>query len=226
MAGQFEIDAGLFMRVRRAVGSEETRYYLTGVLIDPIEDGGAWLVATDGRAMLVARDDKAIAPRRAVIELTMPETPAPTHGDCDECNCALMPTDYDGCLLSFEVAAGKTGLAMIEQRKGWRQAVIVRCLGQPAERAYPTWGKVFTSTKTLEPRRGHETYGLDPALLSRIAGADKVALVDSGKPQAMRVLFDECGPIAGMLMPCDLNRTSESAALAAALSEPKEASHG
>ncbi|WP_417624985.1 hypothetical protein [Paremcibacter congregatus] len=41
------------------ISYEETRYYLTGVYIEPHKDGGVTMTATDGHTMAVIRDEKA-----------------------------------------------------------------------------------------------------------------------------------------------------------------------
>lgn len=41
---EYNLDADLFIRVRRAVGAEETRYYLTGVHVESAPGGGALMV--------------------------------------------------------------------------------------------------------------------------------------------------------------------------------------
>lgn len=54
------ISADIFRRALRAVSKEESRYYLTGVQVEPCEHGGALLIATDGSRMLVLRDPDGI----------------------------------------------------------------------------------------------------------------------------------------------------------------------
>lgn len=52
----FDVDASLFRIASMFQSTEETRYYLNGVHIEPHHDQGVFLVATDGRRMLVAHD--------------------------------------------------------------------------------------------------------------------------------------------------------------------------
>lgn len=53
------VDAGLLLRAHLCVGQEETRYHLTGVNIEPLAEGGAVLVATDGHKLVAIRDKNA-----------------------------------------------------------------------------------------------------------------------------------------------------------------------
>lgn len=52
------LDADLFLRAYSAVSTEETRYYLNGVHIEPAPDGGVLMIATDGHRLLCIRDAK------------------------------------------------------------------------------------------------------------------------------------------------------------------------
>jgi DNA polymerase III sliding clamp (beta) subunit (PCNA family) len=50
------VNADLFRIVYSCVSTEETRYYLNGVHVEPHPVKGAILVATDGHRMLIAHD--------------------------------------------------------------------------------------------------------------------------------------------------------------------------
>lgn len=52
----FNVRADLFRACRLACSTEETRFYLQGVFIQPHHVEGVFLVATDGHRMLVAHD--------------------------------------------------------------------------------------------------------------------------------------------------------------------------
>ena len=203
MTDHFDIDADLFLRVRRAVGREETRYYLTGVLIEPHPDKGAWLVATDGRVLLVGRDETAIAPRAAVIELTMPEAELPDFSACypDEC-CAMSAPNYVGARLTFDVAPEAYAVAAISHQRHVICHPVALDLGCADE--FPNWRRAWGGPKAQEKRRGHQGFGLSPSLLRRISGDDTVALDPIGDGYAMRVIFDGGVPLAGLIMACDL----------------------
>jgi hypothetical protein len=63
MAGQpFEciVSADLFARAMVAVSTSEARYYLRGVHVEPAPDGGALLVATDGRRLIALHDPSGV----------------------------------------------------------------------------------------------------------------------------------------------------------------------
>lgn len=198
----FDIDADLFLRVRRAQGIEEVRYYLTGVLIEPHPEKGAWLVATDGRAMLVGRDETAIVPRAAAIALTMPETPPPNFAACDFETCAMSAPSYVGARLTFDAEPKAHAVASI----GFTQTTICRPVVHDlgcADR-FPGWRKAWREPKAQDKRRWHQGYGLSPGLLHRISGGDAVSLETIGDGYAMRVIFNRGVPLAGLMAACDL----------------------
>jgi hypothetical protein len=64
-----KVDAGLFRIVHMCVSTEETRYYLNGVHIEPYEGGGALLVSTNGHRALIALDPEAECPHNAIVQL-------------------------------------------------------------------------------------------------------------------------------------------------------------
>ena len=64
-----KVDAGLFRIVHTTVSTEETRYYLNGVCIEPYPDGGALLIATDGHRLLAAHDPQAVCSEVAIINI-------------------------------------------------------------------------------------------------------------------------------------------------------------
>jgi DNA polymerase III beta subunit, central domain len=70
------VSADLFRRAQLARSTEETRYYLNGVSVEPAPDGGAILVATDGRRLLALRDPDAHCVGNGIVCLTRDTTKA------------------------------------------------------------------------------------------------------------------------------------------------------
>lgn len=62
------VSADLLARAYAAVSTEETRYYLNGVNIEPHPEGGALLVPTNGSTMLVFRDHEAKVTGQAIVQ--------------------------------------------------------------------------------------------------------------------------------------------------------------
>lgn len=210
MADNFDLDAGLFMRVRRAVGTEETRYYLTGVLIEPIDGGGAWIVATDGVVMMVARDRSAKAPSRILVNLIMPEAPPPSLDQCDECDCALIPRSFDDRRLNFDATPGNASVAGFKSGGSpWLLGVadVLDCADK-----FPDWRRAWVSKRVAECRSDHIGYDLDPRLLLKICGDDHAVVTGLGDGMASTVSLVGHPDIAGLIMPRSFSAQDNSGA--------------
>jgi hypothetical protein len=196
---KFDIDADLFLRVRRATDVSSTRYCITGVLVDPVSDGGAWLVATDGQALVVARDHSATAPRRAVISLTMPEVPPPDAADCDYEGCCMIPSDFMHCRIIFDPEPG--GRAVAEFRRadhGWKHAIAADL--DCADR-FPDWRKVWRGRTPAEMPKRHVGYGISAGLLNRIFPGDFLSIRSLGDGLPSTVSIAGQPAIAALVMP-------------------------
>ena len=211
---EYNLDADLFMRVRRAVGAEEVRYYLTGVYVEPAPGGGALLVATDGRAMLVARDPQGFAPAPAIVRLTMPEASPPDPSCCDDGCCALIADSYVGVRMTFDLPdEGPSSAAMMRGTHPWKHAIVERVEGK-----FPNWRKVWSDgAAQVTPRRGHQAFFIDSDLLARITAGDHIVLRHLHGGTVQQVIFDGIGEMAGLIMPCDLTRIEGSAEFADSL---------
>jgi hypothetical protein len=62
-----DIDARMFYAALVCVSTDETRYYLNGVHVEPHPEKGAVLVATDARRMIVLHDAAGYAGRTAIV---------------------------------------------------------------------------------------------------------------------------------------------------------------
>ena len=213
---EYNLDADLFMRVRRAIGAEETRYYLAGIHVEPAPGGGALMVATDGRVMLVARDPHGVAPASAIVQLTMPESSPPDLSCCDDGCCALMADSYTGVRMAFDLPdEGPAIAAMMRGAHPWIHAIVERIKGE-----FPNWRKAWSAgAKQITPSRDHQAFGINPDLLARIAGGDPIVLRPLHGGPAQQVIFDGIGEIAGVIMACDLTRIKPSAEFADSLAD-------
>lgn len=215
---EYNLDADLFMRVRRAIGQEAALYYLTGVYVEPMpENEGVLLIATDGRVMLVARDRKGRAPKPTIVALTLPEEARPDRMECDEGCCALAPVNYDGARLVFDLPETAPVVAVImRDNRPWRHAIAERINGN-----FPNWRKVWPANAKAnakyEPRKGHQAYGISTDLISRVAGGSYIVLRPHHGGPAQQIIFDGRREIVGLIMPCDLAMIGDSAALADSL---------
>lgn len=63
-------NANLFRIASLCQSSEETRYYLCGVYVEPHHAGGVTLTTTDGHRLLCIRDESGFADESAIIQLS------------------------------------------------------------------------------------------------------------------------------------------------------------
>jgi len=197
----FDIDADLFMRVRRAVGTENTRYYLSGVLIEPDPSGGAWLVATDGRAILVARDKTASAPKAAVVSLTLAERPSVS--DCDEDGCAMSAPDYTGRRLRFDLVDHGDAIAKITFGRGYGGEAAIAGHVVDGDK-FPNWRGVWASKKPAAQEKTYDGFGLNARMLHNVTGGDHVQIIDRAPGLAMGIIFSDVPEMVGLIMPCQI----------------------
>ncbi|MDZ4393789.1 hypothetical protein [Cypionkella sp.] len=134
----------MFAAMRIAESHECIREYLTGALIEPIEGGGVWIVATDGTGMLVQRDRKGFAPCRAILRVTEPAA-KPSIYDEDERPLGWQATRI--AIPHLVLEAPQIGLGFWENVAGPTHMMVCESVGD-AE-LYPNWRLVFSSAKPL-----------------------------------------------------------------------------
>lgn len=64
------------------VAQQDIRYYLNGINIRPLDDGGAMIVATDGHRYIVARDPHGFVEKEVIVSVSkdaMKHTNSPKH---------------------------------------------------------------------------------------------------------------------------------------------------
>ena len=90
----FDVDASLFRVAAMFQSSEETRYYLNGVHIEPHHDEGVFLVATDGHRLLVAHDFSGkIEGGTAIVQLGKDQIKACKEGRGETASRRIVVTD-------------------------------------------------------------------------------------------------------------------------------------
>lgn len=63
------VSADLFARAMLAISTEETRYYLQGVYVQPCPQGGALLTSTNGHWLINVRDPRGIVEGAGIVTL-------------------------------------------------------------------------------------------------------------------------------------------------------------
>lgn len=91
---KFDVDASLFRVAAMFQSTEETRYYLNGVHIEPHHEEGVFLVATDGHRLFVAHDATGkIEGGTAIVQLGKDQLRACRQGRGETAPRRIVATD-------------------------------------------------------------------------------------------------------------------------------------
>lgn len=208
MTWDFILPAGVALQMQRAVanGGDRIRSYLGGVHVEPIADGGAFLVATDGIAMLIHRDPTAYAARAATIKLT-----EMWYGDeCEDCGTPVRSHPGDcrihiGADIANGAVAAPCHYTRFEPEMHPAFHVVAERIAQP----FPDWRRVISAEDSARahlpgPRIDH----IDPERLHRICshwagpvtrGGLRIHQHAPGRPWL--VTFTTCENTLAVLMP-------------------------
>jgi len=149
---EFNLSAERMFRAMR-VATDASRHYLQGILIEPILDGGAWLVATNGRSMLIQRDRTAVAPRRALLSVSAIDPRTVPDDDEREWN-------WKGAQIACPVTADDHTIAAPVywwNSSRARTHVVVRFLSGVED--YPDWRQaIYFKKNAPEPGPALERY--------------------------------------------------------------------
>ncbi len=195
------VNARLFKVASLFQSTEETRYYLNGVYVEP-HGNGALLVATDGRRLMCILDRGGSCDRAAIIAL-----PALMRGalveyviedDEDEDEPAERKRKLGDDLV---LVAGDDGHAEIEGRL----RALEKC---EIDGKFPDWRRVLTSIRPLQPSplppALNAEYIFDFAAAAKLLGDDehaRVHCVSHGDEAPALIFFPHCRDAFGIVMP-------------------------
>ena len=168
----FDLSLDRFAWCWQSVSTEEARYYLQGVYVEPREQGGVYMVATDGHVMAVAVDERGRCAEPAIIaigadfvEMAKPHVDENLETG-EEYRHWPLPLNYR---LQFDTPP--PGGSVVA--KAWlsgtasgmtRTGIVTRIDGR-----FPDWRQAVKATdKKCAPAPG-PIGTVDPALLSRLS---------------------------------------------------------
>lgn len=162
----FDLSAArVFRGMKIAETFDDARYYLSGVFIEPIKDGGAWIVATDGTIMLVQHDRTAIAKESATLRFLAPQ-PQPVEDDD-----GLIARDWHWCNSRISVpdlAPSQTVAAPVAHKDS---APWLHVLAEKIDGTFPDWRKPLGKNIHIPDSRYKDRLGgIDTLLLQRLCG--------------------------------------------------------
>lgn len=190
-----KVSAALFRACSEFVSKEDTRYYLSGVCVQPHAEGGAVLVATDGPRMLVAHDVDASCDKSRIVHL--PKDAAATLAKVIKTNeSAELTVDDDG-IVSCSSYRSTDGCFIDGTFPDWPRALRpaldcakARFYGKPVFAAASMNGNYVGS------------FGKAANMLSPSSGGDApIRLVTFTESDPALVLFPNHSNVFGVLMP-------------------------
>lgn len=208
----FILSAAPAMRAQGiARASSLTRSYLHGVFVEPIPDGGAFLVATDGHIMLIHRDKLATAPRAAILELTEPVAPPPMDEDDDggwfwEFMTIVIPATITPT--APIVASGYSGPP--DRFDPAKSVPSMHLLAQEIAGTFPDWRKAAGGPPpNTAPLPKPQIHSLSPILLARLAGDARgmtIHQISIHADAARLITFDDQPDTLALIMPRSQDR--------------------
>lgn len=168
----FNVNANLFRACALFQSTEETRYYLCGVSIEPHPVRGVLLVAIDGHRCLVAHDPEGTTDGRYIVRLDKPALAA--------CKAGAHENDRR------VVGADPAEMLWIQDADGEQ---LQPCENWLVDGSFPDWQRVIPRASTISPA----IVGFNA---SRLASFDDVAgiLSGNGKTAAARgISIATCG---------------------------------
>lgn len=188
------VDANLFRITYGFTSSDNTRYYLNGVYVEPHPCGGVNLVATDGHRMMVVYDRTGAADSPVIVQLSKEALRA----------CKPKGTKYARDCRVLTVAPD--GLATVYSSADGAEIIVATSKDSLVDGSYPDWRRV------LPTGYGQHTGWFNPRLVADFAKAGedlgahfdkarhfKMAGGDDGGPCLIR--FVSIPEAVGVLMP-------------------------
>lgn len=193
----FDVNAKLFEIAHRFVSKEDTRYYLNGVFIEPVEKGVA-LVATDGHRMFIAWDEEGSASEPVILQA----------------NKALLSDCAKGERAVEQGYSPETGHAVqVSHRDGHSSTHIAPFI----DGTFPDWRRLVNGVPTqigAEPVAFNSRYLADFAKAARDAAkavglngsAHALSITGYGEDTPAVVNFDAAVSAFGIIMPMRVHR--------------------
>jgi len=217
MTTDFNLSAEMLFRAMPTCHGSD-RYYLDCVLIDPDPNGGAWIVATDGKGMLIQYDPDTQVPEKCTVKVSAAWLTA-THYNYDMSRI----TDVSGihwCKTRLEFSKEN----MVAMNSDFDIAHCVSDAGPDVfcqicynPVSFPDWRKVLDTTATTSDPASpvDRQTALDTGYLSQLVGwsqgfrvhaapAGQARLISFvGEPNAFAVLMpmvaDASDPLPALL---------------------------
>jgi hypothetical protein len=185
------VPAAAIARVLPCISTEETRFYLQGVSIEPAPDGkGAYAVATDGHVMAAEFcPDGRITGEKAIIRFPKDVAKHLRAGRKDVApRWAVVFGEDIGTARAF-IVEGEDAKQAIDIAKAAAAPHLIHAqwLGADIDGSFPDWRRVLPRVDKIA--QGMQVDGVNPALLARLTTGAAVVTFwttgETGDPQAV-----------------------------------------
>lgn len=141
MTHEFILPASMMFHMQRVIAGPmaSTRTYLSGVRIEPIPEGGAFLIATDGVVMLIHRARHATAARIATIAVQEPILPE-AYDEWGE----RLDQDWSGQHIRIPEITAHNHVAAEVVYGGYEDPVL-HVIAEEVGGTFPDWRQVFSA---------------------------------------------------------------------------------
>lgn len=183
----FNLSCPALRAVAHAIGTEETRYYLNGIFVEPCDKGGVLLVATDGHRLCAVRDAHGKIGRPAILSARWADQALITkrsEGD----GRRLVLTEGKQAVVSVPTAGGgafEAGSLLVEEIAG----------------TFPDWRRVVPSAAFRKSPGA--PVGFNPEYLGALAESGR-ALTRRSRAQSVIFSFHQASPADPALALCDM----------------------
>lgn len=219
-AAAFNLSARMmFSAMRIAESREHFRRYLTGALIEPIDGGGVWIVATDGTGMLVQRDRAGFAPCRAILRVSKPAEP---ELNLDEGDIRPLWGDTRISVPQSVLQIPQVGHSFWKDASEPIELMVCESVGDA--KSYPNWRLVFTSAKPLNKPAlpvidDARFVGWSPRYMQLLSDGREVMRIRQYGPASVGVITFHAEPDAVAILCAKSVDADEDASLAILLTE-------
>lgn len=189
----FAIRLDAFLRVKPFVSTEETRYYLNGIAVQPCPEGGALCIATDGHRMGIRRDVDGWCGRDVIVKVPR-ELKAPAKSLFNTAPWLVLMASGAKGHLSLVPPENKSIDDVFEAAISNVEDAILRFGDVVIDGTFPDWRRVVEHAK---PQKG---VGFNGAYLGSFGRHVVVSQSDDlAEPRLIRDQSDK--NFVGMLMP-------------------------
>lgn len=139
---QLTISTRALLAAATCISTDQTRYYLRGVAVQPHPRGGALLISTDGHRMMVVHDEWGSAPRDMILSLNWKAKELKSSPREEGERCLVLEVPDDARLLPSGTVAKIQSPCMRGASRYLSGAVVGAMTVDEVDGTFPAWDRV------------------------------------------------------------------------------------